>query len=93
MLSNILVEFPWNTLMAALIFVCWYYPTGWQQTVQPEHERGFLCVPIRMDVHAVHQHLQSPRRRRYSNCGDSRQHCEHMLYALHRILRVSPTSL
>jgi ATP-binding cassette subfamily G (WHITE) protein 2 (PDR) len=43
MLSNILIEIPWNTLMAALIFVCWYYPTGWHQTVHPEHERGFLA--------------------------------------------------
>ncbi|KAH7327322.1 multidrug resistance protein CDR1 [Rhexocercosporidium sp. MPI-PUGE-AT-0058] len=28
MLSNILVELPWNTLMAILIFVGWYYPIG-----------------------------------------------------------------
>ena len=28
MFSNILVEIPWNTLMAALIFFCWYYPIG-----------------------------------------------------------------
>ena len=27
-LSNILVELPWNTLMAAIVFVCWYYPIG-----------------------------------------------------------------
>ncbi|KAH9210215.1 putative ABC transporter [Leptodontidium sp. 2 PMI_412] len=28
MLSNILVELPWNTLMAILTFVGWYYPIG-----------------------------------------------------------------
>ncbi|KAI9744799.1 MAG: hypothetical protein M1818_001724 [Claussenomyces sp. TS43310] len=28
MLSNIFVELPWNTLMAVLIFVSWYYPIG-----------------------------------------------------------------
>src|ERR1700712_1561288 len=26
MLSNIVVELPWNTLMAVLMFICWYYP-------------------------------------------------------------------
>lgn len=28
MLSQIIVELPWNTLMAGLMFVCWYYPVG-----------------------------------------------------------------
>ncbi|ORY61510.1 ABC-2 type transporter-domain-containing protein [Pseudomassariella vexata] len=28
MLSQILVELPWNTLMAVLMFACWYYPVG-----------------------------------------------------------------
>ncbi len=28
MLSNILVEIPWNTLMAIFTFVVWYYPIG-----------------------------------------------------------------
>ena len=28
MLSQIVVELPWNTLMAVLMFVCWYYPIG-----------------------------------------------------------------
>jgi ABC-type multidrug transport system permease subunit len=28
MLSQIIVELPWNTLMAALMFVTWYYPVG-----------------------------------------------------------------
>ncbi|KAK5654333.1 hypothetical protein OQA88_7511 [Cercophora sp. LCS_1] len=30
MLSQIIVELPWNTLMAALMYVCWYYPVGLQ---------------------------------------------------------------
>lgn len=25
MLSNILVELPWNTLVAVVLFFCWYY--------------------------------------------------------------------
>ncbi|ERT01100.1 hypothetical protein HMPREF1624_02339 [Sporothrix schenckii ATCC 58251] len=28
MVSQIIVELPWNTLMAVLMFVCWYYPIG-----------------------------------------------------------------
>jgi ABC-type multidrug transport system permease subunit len=28
MLSNIVVELPWNSLMAVLIYFCWYYPIG-----------------------------------------------------------------
>ncbi|KAJ4303905.1 Multidrug resistance protein [Collariella sp. IMI 366227] len=30
MLSQIIVELPWNTLMAALMYFCWYYPVGLQ---------------------------------------------------------------
>jgi len=30
-LSNILVEIPWNSLMAVLIFLTWYYPIGLHQ--------------------------------------------------------------
>ncbi|KAI1775922.1 ABC-2 type transporter-domain-containing protein [Hypoxylon cercidicola] len=28
MLSQIIVELPWNTLMAVLMYFCWYYPVG-----------------------------------------------------------------
>ncbi|KAF3401994.1 ABC transporter CDR4 [Penicillium rolfsii] len=28
MTANIIVELPWNTLMAVLIYFCWYYPIG-----------------------------------------------------------------
>lgn len=28
MIANIAVELPWNSLMAVLIFFCWYYPIG-----------------------------------------------------------------
>ncbi|KAH0536023.1 hypothetical protein FGG08_007090 [Glutinoglossum americanum] len=50
MLSNILVELPWNTLMAVFIFVAWYYPIGMFRNAQPTGavaERGgtmFLLV-------------------------------------------------
>ncbi|KAI9367195.1 ABC-2 type transporter-domain-containing protein [Aspergillus egyptiacus] len=45
MTANILVELPWNTLMAILIFVCWYYPVGLYRNAEPTdtvHERGAL---------------------------------------------------
>ncbi|KAK4696934.1 ATP-binding cassette, subfamily G (WHITE), member 2, PDR, partial [Lecanoromycetidae sp. Uapishka_2] len=45
MLSNIAVELPWNTLMAVLIFFCFYYPIGMYKNAIPDHqvhERGAL---------------------------------------------------
>lgn len=45
MTANILVELPWNTLMAVFIFVCWYYPIGLYRNAEPTdavHERGAL---------------------------------------------------
>lgn len=45
MLSQIIVELPWNTLMAVLMFVCWYYPVGLNNNAiaaGQEHERGAL---------------------------------------------------
>ncbi|OCL07552.1 putative multidrug resistance ABC transporter [Glonium stellatum] len=45
MLSNIIVELPWNTLMAVFIFLCWYYPIGLYRNAEPSHavhERGVL---------------------------------------------------
>ncbi|KAL2852094.1 ABC-2 type transporter-domain-containing protein [Aspergillus pseudoustus] len=45
MAANILVELPWNSLMAVLIFVCWYYPVGLYRNAEPTnavYERGAL---------------------------------------------------
>lgn len=45
MISNIVVELPWNTLMAILIFFCWYYPIGLYRNAEPTNavtERGGL---------------------------------------------------
>lgn len=45
MLANIFVELPWNTLMATLIFVSYYYPIGMYRNAIPEGqvaERGAL---------------------------------------------------
>jgi ATP-binding cassette subfamily G (WHITE) protein 2 (PDR) len=45
MMSNIIVELPWNTLMAVLIFFTWYYPIGMYRNAIPDgqvHERGAL---------------------------------------------------
>ncbi|KAF4629420.1 hypothetical protein G7Y89_g8725 [Cudoniella acicularis] len=37
-LSNILVELPWNSLMAVFIFVCWYFPIGFYRNAELSHE-------------------------------------------------------
>lgn len=45
MLSNIIVELPWNSLAAVLIFVTWYYPIGLYRNAEPTGavtERGAL---------------------------------------------------
>jgi len=45
MLAMILVEIPWNSLMAVLIYFSWYYPIGMYQNAVPTdtvHLRGFL---------------------------------------------------
>ncbi|KAL4917894.1 ABC-2 type transporter-domain-containing protein [Aspergillus aurantiobrunneus] len=45
MTANIVVELPWNTLMAVLMFVCWYYPVGLYRNAEPTdavQERGAL---------------------------------------------------
>ena len=45
MTANILVELPWNTLMAVIIFFCWYYPIGMYKNAEPTNavtERGGL---------------------------------------------------
>ncbi|KZL84907.1 multidrug resistance protein cdr1 [Colletotrichum incanum] len=43
-LSNILVEILWNSVMAAVMFVCWYYPVGFVRNTTDEDRtvRGFL---------------------------------------------------
>jgi ATP-binding cassette subfamily G (WHITE) protein 2 (PDR) len=43
MLSNIIVELPWNSLMAILIYFTWYYPVGFYKNAGDDvHSRGFL---------------------------------------------------
>jgi ATP-binding cassette subfamily G (WHITE) protein 2 (PDR) len=45
MLSNIIVELPWATFCAVLIYFCWYYPGGLYRNAEPTdavHERGAL---------------------------------------------------
>ena len=37
MISNIVVELPWNTLMAVIIFFCFYYPIGMYRNAIPTH--------------------------------------------------------
>ena len=45
MLSQIIVELPWNSLMAVLMYFCWYYPIGLYRNAEPFDqvtERGAL---------------------------------------------------
>lgn len=45
MLSNIIVEIPYNTVMAIVIWACIYYPVGLYRNAEPTnavHERGAL---------------------------------------------------
>lgn len=45
MMSQIVVELPWNTLMAVIMFVLWYYPIGLNENAiaaGQTAERGFL---------------------------------------------------
>ena len=45
MVSQIIVELPWNSLMAVIIFFCWYYPIGmYKNAIEADqvHERGAL---------------------------------------------------
>lgn len=43
--SQILVELPWNGLMGVIMYFCWYYPVGLYRNAEPTHavaERGGL---------------------------------------------------
>ncbi|MCJ1461610.1 hypothetical protein MMC07_000207 [Pseudocyphellaria aurata] len=43
MVANITVELPWNTLMAVIVFFCWYYPIGlYENAGDAVTERGGL---------------------------------------------------
>ncbi|GAA5847250.1 hypothetical protein JCM9279_006157 [Rhodotorula babjevae] len=43
MLSNIIVELPWNTLMAVIMYFCLYYPVGFYKNAGDDvAARGFL---------------------------------------------------
>lgn len=63
MLSNIIVELPWQTLMSVIMFLCWYYPIGMYQNAVPTnavHERGalmFLLVWVFMLFTSSFTHL------------------------------------
>lgn len=46
MLSQIIVEIPWNSLMAVIMFFCWYYPVGLERNAilaDQVTERGALA--------------------------------------------------
>ncbi|TVY18623.1 ZEB2-regulated ABC transporter 1 [Lachnellula arida] len=62
-LSNILVELPWNTLMSFILFVSWYYPIGLYRNAEPSHavvERGvtmFLLMWVYMMYTSTFAHM------------------------------------
>ena len=43
-LSNIMIELFWNSLMAVVMYFCWYYSVGFVRNTNPEDQaiRGFL---------------------------------------------------
>ena len=43
-MANILIELFWNTVMAVIMYFCWYYPVGFVRNTTPDDEaiRGFL---------------------------------------------------
>ncbi|KAJ6149147.1 hypothetical protein N7471_000346 [Penicillium samsonianum] len=43
LLSNILIELAWHTLMAVIMYFCWYYPVGFVRNTTPDDQaiRGF----------------------------------------------------
>jgi len=61
--ANIIVELPWNTLAAVLVFVSWYYPIGLYRNAQPTGavtERGglmFLLVWVFMLFASTFTHM------------------------------------
>ena len=63
MLSNIIVELPWQTLMAVIMFFCFYYPVGFYQNAVPENqvtERGglfFLLIWIFLIFTSTFTHM------------------------------------
>ncbi len=38
LLANYIVEMVWETFMAVILFVCWYYPIGMQRNGRPTHD-------------------------------------------------------
>jgi ABC-type multidrug transport system permease subunit len=63
MLSNIIVELPWQTLMAVGMFFCFYYPVGFYQNAVPANqvtERGglfFLLIWIFLIFTSTFTHM------------------------------------
>ena len=46
-LSQILVEFPWQILGGVIVFFCWYYPIGLYRNAEPTDavaERGKYII-------------------------------------------------
>lgn len=63
MLSNIIVELPWQTILAVLMYFSWYYPVGMYQNAVPTDavaERGalfFLLVWIFLIFTSTFTHM------------------------------------
>ncbi|KAF2401005.1 pleiotropic drug resistance protein PDR [Trichodelitschia bisporula] len=63
MLCNIMVELPWQTLMAAIMYFCWYYPIGMYKNAMPTDavtSRGalmFLLIWVFMIFTSTFTHM------------------------------------
>lgn len=45
-MANILIELFWNSIMAVIMYFCWYYPVGFVRNTTPDDQaiRGFLVL-------------------------------------------------
>lgn len=105
MLSNIMIEIPWQSLAGLFLFVLWYYPIGLYRNAEPTntvHERGALTFILMQEfmwfVSGSNVSFMADRsdvnvcthdRGWYSLSRDSRQHCVTAFLSLPDFLRVS----
>ena len=83
-LSDLLVEMAWQTLMAVVMFACWYYPIGMFRNGGHEDmaERGGLALLTIWVIHALHLDLFSCNRRGHGVCGPTAVNIAQFLYSL-----------
>ena len=91
MLSNLVIEIFWNTLMAVMAYFCWYYPIGLYQNAVSTHEvisRGglvFLFIWAFMMFTSTFTHILIAGIDSADSAGSVGNVC---LYAVYLFLRV-----